>query len=186
MPDRSDHHHDDERSAHCRRGDHVGCPHQWGVGGGLNPRKLRLETGYSLCRCSCHAACPVTSPGQAVIPQEVWYASCACPGGVALRQRRDDAGIRDRDFAGYRAERASRRQAREEAGEAALARAGRSSREEFRQAYVAELQARQLSVPADPVLDATVDHILGGGKRRSAIRALGAILGQLRNDIQDV
>jgi hypothetical protein len=84
-----------------------------------------------------------------------WYASCTCAGAEAERQRRR------REYA--------------EAAEAARARAAGSDRDEIRRLYLAELEARNLKVPAEPVLDAVVDHIITGSPL-PAVRLLGESL----------
>ena len=93
---------------------------------------------------------------------KAWYASCTCAGAEAERQRLDDAGIEIRDFAEFREERQRRRRAYAEAADATRARAAGSDRDEIRRLYLAELDARNLKIPAEPVLDAVVDHIVTG------------------------
>jgi hypothetical protein len=65
------------------------------------------------------------------------------------------------DFGAQWEERRSRSRVRKEAFTAVKARAKGMSREEIRHAYIAELRARNLKIPADPVLDAAVDSIKG-------------------------
>ena len=65
----------------CMRGNHELCSHFVAMGGALNPRRLRLEFGAALCRCSCHADCPVTSKRLA-IPCKEWRTQCRCPGAL--------------------------------------------------------------------------------------------------------
>jgi hypothetical protein len=106
---------------------------------------------------------------------KAWYASCTCPGAEVERQRLDDAGIKVRDFTEYREERQRRRREYTEAAAATRARAAGSDREEIRELYIAELLARSLKVPAEPVLDAVVDHIITGNPL-PAVRLLGESL----------
>lgn len=151
------------RSRACAHQEHGDCPHMASMGGGLNPRRLRLEFGVGLCPCSCHSSCPATPAGKRLtVPFTVWRESCTCPGADAERRRLDEAGIGDRPDFGAQYEEAQRRsRARAEAFESARARAVGRDRDQIREIYVAELRARGLKVPADPVLDAVVDRING-------------------------
>ena len=88
-----------EQTPACRRAGHVDCPHVHGSGGGFNPRRLRFEFGQQLCRCACHAACPVQyETNRQTVSREAWQTSCTCPGADVARQRLDNAGIKVRDF----------------------------------------------------------------------------------------
>jgi hypothetical protein len=144
----------------CVRGDHPACPHFVAMGGGFNPRRLRPEFGASLCRCSCHAGCPVTSRRLAV-PFKVWRESCSCPGAEHERQRLADAGLEPPDFAELREQAEGRRRARREAFEAASRVAAGKSKTEIQDLYAAELRARGLQVPRQDVLAAVADRIKG-------------------------
>jgi len=156
----------------CGRGAHVECPHVNGAGGGFNPRRLRFEFGSGLCECSCHASCPVQYEARRrTISKKAWYTSCTCTGAEVARQRLDDAGIKVRDFDEVMEEKRRRRSAGREAIEATRACARGRSREEIREIYIAERRARNLEVPAEPVLSAVVDHITTGS-RLPVIRAL--------------
>ena len=142
------------------RGEHPACPHFVAMGGGFNPRRLRPEFGASLCRCSCHAGCPVAGRRLAV-PFKEWRDSCSCPGAEQERQRRADAGAEPPDFAELR-EQAERRQlARREAFQAASRAAAGKSDAEIQDLYAAELRARGLRVPGPEVLAAVADRIKG-------------------------
>ena len=55
----------------------------------------------------------------------------------------------------------SRSRARKEAFTAAKARAAGRNREEIRRLCIAELRARNLEIPPDPILDAAIDSITG-------------------------
>lgn len=151
------------RSRACARQAHGDCPHFASMGGGFNPRRLRLELGAGLCPCSCHSSCQATpAERRMTVPFKVWRESCTCPGAAAERHRLDEADISDPpDFGEMREEARRRSRARSEAFEATRARAAGRDREEIRAMYVAELRARGLKIPADPVLDAVVDRITG-------------------------
>jgi hypothetical protein len=149
------------RSRACLRNQHEVCPHFAGVGGGINPRRLRPEFGAGLCPCTCHTSCPVTiTTRRLTIPVKTWYDSCTCPGADQERRSLDDAGGIP-DFGALWEESRNRSRARREAFAATKARATGLSREEIRQAYIAELHARNLNIPAAPILDAAVDSITG-------------------------
>jgi hypothetical protein len=173
MPNRRPHSGDEfERTPACRRAAHVDCPHFHGFGGGFNPRRLRLEFGQQLCKCSCHASCPVRyEPRRLTVSKKAWYTSCTCPGAEVARQRLDDAGIEVRDFDEVMEEKRRRRIAGREAVEATRARAAGRSREEIREIYIAERRAKNLKVPEERVLDAVVEYITTGN-RLPAIRVL--------------
>jgi hypothetical protein len=184
MPDRAHHHDGGMQSKYCNQAAHADCPHGFGSGAGFNPRRLRLEAGEVLCRCSCHDACPVTNPKRLSVPKKDWYAFCTCVGAAAQRQRLDDAGIEPRDLSELWEERRSRRRAGREAFEATRARAAGLSREEIRQTYIAERRARQLNVPAEPVLDAVVEQI--AGNPLPVARLLGERVVQLGKGFHDL
>jgi len=154
---------DDLRSRACADDEHGECPHYASIGGGINPRRLRLEFGAGLCPCSCHSSCPATPAGKRItVPFKVWRESCTCPGADAERCRRDEAGLDDPpDFDELTEAAQNRSRARREAFEVTRARSAGKSREEIREMYVAELRARGLKVPGDPVLDAVADRITG-------------------------
>jgi hypothetical protein len=184
MPDRRAGCDEEMRTPACGRAAHGDCPHRHGGGGGFNPRRLRLEFGDGLCQCSCHASCPVARTRRLAVAMKAWYASCTCAGAEAERQRLDDAGIKVRDFAEYREQRQRRRRAYAEAAEGTRARAAGSDRDEIRRLYLAELDARNLKVPAEPVLDAVVDHIITGNPL-PAVRLLGESLRRTGKAVYD-
>jgi hypothetical protein len=93
----------EQRSRDCAHGTHDDCPHLDGFGGGLNPRRLRLESGAGLCQCQCHSSCPVTSKRMAV-PLATWRESCGCPGAAAERSRQERDGDVYPDFSANWAE----------------------------------------------------------------------------------
>lgn len=74
--------------------------------------------------------------------------------------------------------------AREEAAAATRTRAAGRSREEIREMYIAELRARNVKVPAEPVLDAAVDYITGNPL--PAARVLGESLFQMGKGLYDI
>jgi hypothetical protein len=184
MPDRSGDFDDPRQSPACHRAAHADCPHAFGSGVGFNPRRLRFEAGEVLCRCPCHDACPVTSPKRLSVSKKHWYAFCTCSGAAALRQRLDDAGIEPRDLSDMWEERRSRSRAGREAFKTTQARAAGLSREEIRETYIAERLARQLNVPAEPVLDAVVERI--AGNPLPVARLLGEHVVQLGQGIHDL
>src|SRR5215471_17959850 len=142
MPDRWTEFDQQFRTRACNGAAHRDCAHILGPGGGFNPRRLRLEFGAGLCKCTCHASCPVTitAAKRLTVPMKAWYTSCACPGAEPERRSMDEAGIEIPDFA--------------------------------------ELSARGMKVPAEPVLDAIVEHITTGNPLPAA-RLLGESLVQL-------
>jgi hypothetical protein len=73
----------------------------------------------------------------------------------------DEAGVEFPDFGEIREEARRRSQLRNEAFRATQARATGKSRAEIREIYLAELRARDLRMPAEPVLDALVERIKG-------------------------
>lgn len=166
----------------CARGAHDDCPHLSGAGGGFNPRRLRLEFGAGLCPCACHSSCPVVIRDRRMTtPLADWHASCTCPGAERERQRLDAAGVDTRGAGEQWAEARSRTLARREAYEAARSRAAGQSRAEIRASYLAELSARGLRVPAEPVLDAIVERI--AGNPLPAVRVAGESVIQMGKGI---
>lgn len=150
------------RSRACTRGAHIDCAHFVTVGGGFNPRRLRPEFGAGLCPCTCHSSCPVATSGKRLtVPPEAWRESCTCPGAGQERRRLDEAGVEFPGFGKMREDARRRSRASKQAFESARARAAGKGRDEIREIYVAELNARGLKVPREDVLDAVVDRITG-------------------------
>lgn len=119
------------------------------------------------------------------VPFKVWRESCTCPGADAERHRLDGAGISDPpDFDELREEAQRRSRARREAFEATRARSAGKSREEIREIYAAELRARGLKVPPEPVLDAVADRI--SGNPLPAIRLAGESLARMGKALYDL
>ncbi len=177
MPDRWAEFHEFQTPL-CARDAHRDCPHFVTVGGGFNPRRLRLEFGAGLCSCPCHAPCPVSiTTNRFTVPVKEWYRSCSCPGAGRERQRLDAAGGLPPDFAEVREQARRRSQARREAYDATRARAAGKSRAEIRDLYVAELSARGVRAPTERVLDAVVERI--AGNPLPAARVLGESLVQI-------
>ena len=100
------------------------------------------------------------------VPPEVWRESCTCPGAG---QELQDARHRSR--------------VRKEAFESARARAAGKGRDEIREIYVAELNARGLAAPGEDLLDAVVDQI--AGNRTPAVR-LAQLLAQLGKELREL
>jgi hypothetical protein len=149
------------RSRACLRNQHEDCGHFNGLAGGINPRRLRPEFGAGLCPCTCHTSCPVTiTTKRLTVPVKTWYDSCTCPGADQERQSLDAAGINPDSGAQWEEQRNLSR-ARKEAFTATKARATGLSREEIRRVYLAELHARNLPIPDDPILKTAVDSITG-------------------------
>lgn len=150
------------KSPACSREVHGDCAHLFTMGGGFNPRRLRLEFGGGLCPCSCHSSCPVSISGKRMtVPLRTWRESCTCPAAEQARRRLDDDGVDFSDFDEMWQDAQRRSRARKEAFQAARARAAGKSRDEIREIYVAELNARGLTKPSAAVLDAVVDRISG-------------------------
>ena len=104
------------------------------------------------------------------VPVKTWYDSCTCPGADQARQSLDDAGVNP-DFGARWEESRNRSRAAKEAFTAAKARAAGKNREEIRRLYLAELHARNLQIPDDPILETAIDSITGNPL--PAVRLLG-------------
>lgn len=177
MPDRAEFT-ESLRTRSCASGAHEDCAHLSGMGGGFNPRRLRLEAGAGLCPCSCHASCPVAVTSRRLtVPVAVWRTSCTCPGAEQERQVVPD-------FDQIRADSRRRSADRRAAFEATRAQAGAKSRAELRDIYVAELRARGLTIPADRILDAVVERV--AGNPIPAARIAGETLVQMGKRLGDV
>lgn len=138
------------RSMNCADEHHSECSHIAGAAAGLNPRRFRLEAGLMLCKCPCHASCPLTSTRMAV-RSAIWYDGCSCPGADQERVRQDQSS----------AEMKAQDQARHEAFEAVRAQAAGQTQQEVRDLYIAELRARGLPIPPDVFLDAEAAAFTG-------------------------
>jgi hypothetical protein len=160
----------------CLRGGHETCPHGLGVGGGLNPRRLRLEFGMALCACTCHARCPLADGRRAVKPS-LWREECTCPGAAAERARQAATGTDLPDFEQIMAEKRHQSELRREAGRVVRAAAAGKSRDEIRDMLIAEFRARGLDVPPEHILEANVDAIMGN--YGPSVRAAGRAFAQM-------
>jgi hypothetical protein len=86
-----------------------------------------------------------------MVSEQIWRQSCTCPGAEDERIRRDRIRAETPDYVReYR-----------EAFAAVRARAAGMSREQIKDLYEAELDARGLEVPMGEMLDADVDAIAG-------------------------
>jgi hypothetical protein len=151
----------DQQTDACRSGQHAECAHRSGMGGGLNPRRLRFEAGAGLCTCICHQSCPVADETRLTVPFRTWRERCTCPGADADRQRLDDAGIDFPDLDELMEERRRQSQASREALQAVRVASGGKTRDEIRQLYIDEMRSRALSVPPDEVIEAHLDWMAG-------------------------
>ncbi len=174
-----------DKSRACTCGAHGDCTHFAAVGGGFNPRRLRLEFGAGLCPCSCHSSCPVVLSGKRMtVRPEAWRESCTCPGAEQERRRLDEAGVEFPDFGKSWEDARRRSRARKEAFESARARAVGKSRDEIREIYLAELNARGLTAPEEDILDAVVDRI--GGNPLPAARLAVEGLAQMGKALHEL
>ena len=123
----------------------------------------RLESTVALCRCSCHATCPLAD--RMPVPLTVWQQLCTCPGAEEQRAWKDDPDEPVPGFKEFREkherEWRERREAGRQAFRAAQAAADGKRREQVRDLYLAELRARGLDEPRDAILEATVDLLTG-------------------------
>ena len=173
------------RSRACILDAHDDCAHFVAVGGGFNPRRLRLESGAGLCPCPCHVSCPVIPRGKRLtVPAEAWRESCTCPGAGPERRRLDEAGVGFPGFGEIREDARRRSRARKEAFESARARAAGQDRDEIREIYVAELTSRGLRAPREDHLDAAVDQITG--KPLPAVRLVVEDLAQMGRALREL
>jgi hypothetical protein len=149
------------RSMACAADSHQDCGH---LSGAIRRRvSRRLESAISLCRCPCHAACPLAA--RAPVPLTIWQQLCTCPGAARQRAWKEDA---DEPWPGAREQRdrdqrewQERRDARKEAFRAVRAAARGKTRSEIRDLYIAELRARGLDISPEPFLDAEIDVLTG-------------------------
>jgi len=150
------------RSLACAREAHQECGHVT-VGIRRHASRRRLESTVALCRCRCHAGCPLAD--RMPVPLTVWQQLCACPGAENKRAWREDP---DEPWPGateYREreqrESRERKEAHTQAFRAARDAAPGRTRDEVRDLYIAELRARGLEIPPEPVLGATIDLLFG-------------------------
>src|SRR5258708_22190317 len=74
-------------SGACARDAHQECGHVTAVMRMSRPGP-RLESTVALCRCSCHATCPLAD--RMPVPLTVWQQLCTCPGADEQRAWKDD------------------------------------------------------------------------------------------------
>lgn len=152
----------DAVSSACRGGEHQGCGHV--CTGMRRPLSAgRLESIVILCRCECHASCPLA--GRAHVSLIAWQQLCACPGGERYRAWKEDmkepwpgAG---EAWEKTRRETVLRRFARREAFRAAEAAAHGKTRAQVRDLYIAELRARDQEIPSGQFLEMQLDILTG-------------------------
>ena len=149
-------------SGACVGGSHQDCGHVSG-GGRRLASSDRLQSTVALCRCPCHAACPLAD--RRPVSLTVWQQVCKCPGGEPFRSWKEDPDDPWPGSQEYREqqERQSRErsEARKQAFQAARDAAPGKSRDEIRDLYIAELRARGQEVPPGPLIEAWVDLLTG-------------------------
>ena len=111
------------------------------------------------------------------VQPEAWRESCTCPGAEQERHRLDGAGVEFPDFGKMWEDARRRSRARKGAFESARARAAGKSRDQIREIYLAELNARGLTAPGEDILDAVADRI--GGNPLPAARLAAEGLAQM-------
>jgi hypothetical protein len=165
------------RSRGCAAGEHRDCGHVR-IAIRRPVSRQRLASTIGLCRCSCHATCPLAD--RAPVPLTVWQQLCACPGAERQRGWNDETGEQFPSFdefqEKYQRESQGRREAKKAAFEAARAAASGKTRAEVQEIYLAELRARGLDVPSAPILEADVDWLMG-----HPLRGLAKIIRAIRN-----
>jgi len=134
----------------------------------------RLQSTIVLCRCDCHEACSLT--GWQHVPLAAWQELCECPGAAFQRTWKEDIddpwpGAREQRERQRRAEQ-ERKEARHQAFQAASEAAPGKTRQQVRDLYLAELQARGVPNRShdDDLLEAQVDAMM-----RQPLRALARL-----------
>lgn len=161
------------RSRHCAAGKHQVCGHVGVAFRRPMDGMAALQSTIVLCRCDCHAACPLTGWEQVLLT--AWQELCECPGAAFQRTWKEDIddpwrGAREQRERQRRAER-ERKEAHRQAFEAAREAAPGKTRPEVRELYLAELRARGGPDPTyGPLLEAVVDALM-----RHPLRALGRL-----------
>lgn len=150
------------RSRACAGSAHQVCGH---VSFAIPPEPgRRRESTIVLCRCSCHRACPLARR-KAPVSVTVWQLRCSCPGAEDARtSQRDPAEVLpggEEYWETYKSEQRLRSEARKEAFKATRAAVAGKTRNEVRDLYIAELAARGLEIPREPVLEAAIDMLTG-------------------------
>jgi hypothetical protein len=86
------------RSGHCLRGSHERCGHFSDLeAGSVWRRRPTDEHVLTLCRCDCHAGCPLA--GRGTVVRAVWRRECTCPGSGRIRELEAWRVERGREFA---------------------------------------------------------------------------------------
>jgi hypothetical protein len=170
------------RSRACASDAHRDCGHvSLAVRRQASPH--RLESIVALCRCPCHAACPLA--GRMPVSLTVWQQLCTCPGAEKQRAWKEDP---DEPWPGAKEYREKeqresweRSQARKQAFQAARDTAAGKTRDEIRDLYIAELRARGQEVPPEPFLGADIDLLTG-----HPLRGFRKIWKVMRNPFADL
>lgn len=167
------------RSRACAGSAHQVCGH---VSFAIPPRPgRRRESTIVLCRCSCHRACPLARR-KGDVPGTVWQLRCSCPGAEDARTSQGDPGealpTGDEYRETYKSELRLRSEARKETFKATRAAVSGKTRDEVRDLYIAELVARGLEIPREPLLEANIDMLCGGPRA-----GLGRIWEMMRHEI---
>ena len=104
----------------------------------------RLESTVALCRCSCHATCPLAD--RMPVPLTVWQQLCVCTGADERREWKEDQDEPVPGFAELREEQEresrERLEARRQAFQAAQVAAHGKTRDQVRDLYLAEIGVR--------------------------------------------
>lgn len=143
---------------------------------GVNPFRRRSVPAVLLCKCECHAPCPVTSKRRTV-PVPAWRESCTCSAAADVPSSVGRTSGEDQDTAQTPYLSPARVAALNAAGD----RAAGQSREQVKELYKAELRARGLDIPMEAVLDVEVSLISGDYPAGTgpAGRALGRLVQRL-------
>ena len=170
------------RSRACAGEAHRDCGHV-GAAVRMPASGHRLESTIALCRCPCHAACPLVD--RMPVPLPVWQQLCACPGAEKQRAWKED---QDEPWPGAKEfrekeqrESQERREPCKQAIQAARAAAPGKTRDEVRDLYIAELRARGQKVPPEPFLEAEIDLLTD-----HPLRGLRKIWKVVRNPFPDL
>jgi hypothetical protein len=166
----------DERDAgwlslDCSSGAHDHCAHRMGAGGGFNPRHLRVEFGTVLCRCPCHASCPLA--GQDTVSSHDWDVYCSCPGAQRAREDHARRGVKPPpDFREVLRARRQSQEIRTAAIDAVRAGSAGKSRSEIHDLLIDEFRSRSLAIPPEPVIENIIDTITMPGGPLTALKLI--------------
>jgi hypothetical protein len=146
------------RSRSCLTGTHEDCGHlgstSYDLWDGGRPSLL-------LCQCGCHSTCSLAGR-LPLVSRVIWVGLCTCPGTELAEDKLDEAEREAPEFPDLeqlvreRQEQRTRERQEEKAAmraalEATRAAAAGKSRAQIREIYLAELRARGLTVPSEPV-----------------------------------